>query len=751
MSPTHSGSFSPGEQKGKLGDKSFAMKRIIVLLLTIVPYLSTQAQTAGAPAESPDSRETPAQHNTRMAWWREARFGMFIHWGLYSEAAGYWDGKPTDGAGEWIMTDMRIPLTAYTTLAPKFDPVKFDAEQWAETAQAAGLKYLVITSKHHEGFCMFRTKATSYNVVDDTPWHKDPLLALSKACRRHDIKFCVYYSIMDWHSPDQVPAKLDPDHPAYNPTSFAPDKKAAYVQYMKTELKELITQYHPGLIWFDGQWMNGWTDQEGQDLYRYLLSLDPDLIVNNRVKGAGDYETPEQYIPPNGLPGHDWETCMTMNHTWGFKRDDHDWKSTQTLIRNLVDIASKGGNYLLNVGPTGEGLIPEASVERLQEIGDWMKVNGVGVYGTTASPFTQQLPWGRCTTKISGDTTTLYLHVFDWPADGHLFVPGLGNSIESARLLAGGQKLAWENRQDGVVISVPATAPDKISSTVVLKFKGAPAIAGFKLSTEPAGSLMLDRQSAQAITVSVEPTGGFDRPVKLSVSGLPEALNGSFDPASVDGSGVSTLTLMGADKVVPGAYAMTISAESGALKTSATLNLILTNAMGNNVTAIFNQGNAVTGGGFDMNNYAYNSTTLGDSAAFDGTTMKIGAANEMDAWSQTTVPISGHGPVLKILAAAANGLQMAQVFTVHYTDGTSQGFTQDLSDWCASQNFKGETKVVSVANRLGSNGNADGTGAYLYGYSFPIDDGKTLQSLTLPENRNVVVLSIAVGASAPQN
>lgn len=686
-----------------------------------------------------------------MAWWRDARFGMFIHWGLYSEAAGYWNGEPTSGAGEWIMNEMHIPRAQYATLAAKFNPVKFNANQWVETAKAAGMKYLVVTSKHHDGFCMFRTKVTPYNVVDDTPWHKDPLLALSKACRRHGIKFCVYYSIMDWHSPDQAPANPDPEHPIYNPTSFVPGKKEAYLRYMKTELKELITQYHPALIWFDGQWMNGWTDQDGRELYRYLRALDPKLIINNRVKGAGDYETPEQYIPPNGLPGHNWETCMTMNDTWGYKRDDHNWKSAETLIRNLVDIASKGGNYLLNVGPTGEGLIPEASVERLKEIGDWMKVNSVAIYGTTASPFARQLPWGRCTTKISGESTTLYLHVFDWPARGQLFVPGLKNSIESARLLADGQKLAVKNRQDGVVISVPATAPDKISSTVVLKFKGAPAIADFELSTKPAGTLTLDRQSAQIIKVSVEPTGGFHRPVKLSVSGLPDALNASFNPVSLVGSGVSTLTLMGADQAAPGVYRMAIVAESGALKASATLNLTVPNAAGNNVAAIFKRGYAVTGGGFDMNNYAYDAATLGGSAVFEGTTMKFGPAQEMDAWSQTTVPLSGRGTVLKILAAAANGSQTAQIFTVHYTDGSSQSFTQDLSDWCDPQNFKGETKVASMANRLGSTGDAESLGTYLYGYSFPIDNRKMLQSLTLPENRNVVVLSIAFGAPATQN
>ena len=444
--------------------------------------------------------ETPKQHNARMEWWRDARFGMFIHWGLYSEAAGYWAGQPTSGAGEWIMSDMRIPRAKYETLTAHFDPIQFDADQWAETAHNAGMKYLVITSKHHEGFCNFRTKATDYNVVDATPWHQDPLLALSKACRRHGIKFCVYYSIMDWHSPDQSPA--------YNPTSFVPGQKEAYIQYMETELKELITQYHPGLIWFDGQWMNGWTDKDGQQLYRYLRKLDPKVIVNNRVKGAGDYETPEQYIPSNGLPGHDWETCMTMNDTWGYKRDDNDWKSAQTLIRNVVDIASKGGNYLLNVGPTGAGLIPEASIERLNEIGQWMKVNGDAIYGTSAGPFPRQLPWGRCTSKTSGRDTILYLHVFDWPADGRLAVP-LSNKIKRASLLVDSSTpLRTENGKDGVTIFLPSQAPDKISSTVIVKLDGAPQVITVPILQNNDGSILLRASDAGLHGSQIQYEGG---------------------------------------------------------------------------------------------------------------------------------------------------------------------------------------------------------------------------------------------------
>lgn len=448
------------------------------------------AETAGLP------NETPRQHNARMAWWQDARFGMFIHWGLYSEAAGYWNGQPTHGAGEWIMTDMGIPRDQYATLASHFDPIQFDADRWAEAAHAAGMKYLVITSKHHEGFCMFKTRATDYNVVDDTPWRQDPLLALSKACRRHGVKFCVYYSIMDWHSPEQAPAVSDPNHPVYNPTSFIPGQKSAYLQYMRTELAELIHHYHPALLWFDGQWMNGWTDDDGRELYQYLRGLDPRLIINNRIKGAGDYETPEQYIPPNGLPGRDWETCMTMNDTWGYKRDDNDWKSAKTLIRNLVDIASKGGNYLLNVGPSGEGLIPDASIERLNEIGKWMSVNGVAIYGTSAGPFVRQLPWGRCTSRISGRDTLLYFHVFDWPADGRLEAPLLNKIKRASLLVAPSKALETETDQNGVTIHLPQQAPDPISSTVEVKIEGAPELLNVPIVQKADGSILLRASDA---------------------------------------------------------------------------------------------------------------------------------------------------------------------------------------------------------------------------------------------------------------
>jgi alpha-L-fucosidase len=346
------------------------------------------------------------------------------------------------------------------------------------------MKYIVITSKHHDGFSLYNSKVSNYDIVDSTPYHKDPIKALAMEAKKQGLKFCFYYSILDWHWPSAYVDAPGKDETAGNRTTkLRPGGKEEYVKYMKEQLRELITEYDPAVLWFDGEWQDWWTEADGKDLYAFVRGLKPNIIINNRVgKGrqgmqgmsktdqeyAGDFGTPEQQIPANGLPGVDWESCMTMNTTWGFKFYDDKWKSSETIIRNLIDIASKGGNYLLNVGPTAEGLIPAPSVERLAEVGKWMKTNGEAIYGTTASPFSKQLEFGRATSKLN----RVYVHVFDWPADGSLKVPAWGRSVARAFLITDRKKaLKVEASTDVITIAVPAASPDPIASVIVLETK----------------------------------------------------------------------------------------------------------------------------------------------------------------------------------------------------------------------------------------------------------------------------------------
>ncbi len=463
----------------------------------IATLLLAASGPAGAPPAVPPKDE-------RLAWWRDARFGMFIHFGLYSTPAGTWDGKPVGGVGEWLLQNARIDPIAYEkTLLPQFNPVKFDAREWARIAKDAGMGYVVITTKHHDGFALWDSAASDYDVMA-TPFRRDIMRELADAVRAEGLRMCWYHSIMDWHHPDYQPRREWDARPV-DPQSFP-----RYVDFMFAQLKELLTKYGDiGILWFDGEWEGTWNHDWGKKTDDFVRSLQPRIIVNNRVDSGragmegfsadeharGDYGTPEQTIPPNGMPGKDWETCMTMNDTWGYKASDSNWKSARTMIRMLCDIASKGGNFLLNVGPKGDGTIPAESVERLRRMGEWMRVNGEAIRGTTASPFPKQFPWGRVTMRsLNGqwqDVTRLYLHVFDWPADGTLRLDGIANEAFAPKVLGADDRTPSVARDgDSLVVTGLGAAPVDPDCTVVsLGVHGTPRVQAFMVRPAADGTV----------------------------------------------------------------------------------------------------------------------------------------------------------------------------------------------------------------------------------------------------------------------
>jgi alpha-L-fucosidase len=417
----------------------------------------------------PYFNETQQQRDARMGWWREAKFGMFIHWGLYAIPA----------SGEWYMRNHKTPLAEYAKYAQEFNPTKFDADAWMGLAHDAGMKYLVITSKHHDGFAMFDSQASAYNIVAATPFKRDPLKELAAACPRHGVRFGVYYSgIADWGHPGGGAGGAGHwDKPAQDG-----DLDAYIDQVAAPQVRELMSNYGPvAELWFDTDGASGMTPARANRIFEQV-KRQPGIIINPRL-GRGDFGTAERHIPAQPPPG-DWECCDTSNTSWGYTAGAA--RPLQYLLRRLIDVVSKGGNYLLNVGPSREGLIAADVTERLRQIGAWIQTNGEAIYGTTTSPFAY-LPWGRCTQKGNN----LYLHVFDWPASGTLQLP-LTNKVVKAFLLADRDKsLTCENREGKVLIHLPATAPDPVASVIALQLEGEPArtwsLARNKPTTTSAG------------------------------------------------------------------------------------------------------------------------------------------------------------------------------------------------------------------------------------------------------------------------
>jgi alpha-L-fucosidase len=463
------------------------MRRIrgsVLALCCSIAAIAALAVVAGA--------ETAPERDARMAWWREARFGMFVHWGLYSGLAGTWEGKPvaTSGGMEWIQQRVKADTETYAKRAiPLFRPAQGFARQWAQVARQAGAKYVVFTTKHHEGFALHDSKVSDYDA--GSVLHRDLVREIVDALRAEGLRVGFYHSVIDWHH-DQYAYALSEQlpHPLKGrPYPNGRRDHARYLEYLHAQVQELTSNYGPvDIMWWDysAQDFQGQEGWRAFDLMALTRARQPTIVMNNRLfripeagwksmgtegyapsldPRYGDFITPEQHIPDTGMPGVDWETCMTMNTTWGYSEHDHAWKSEETLIRNLIDIASKGGNYLLNIGPRGDGSVPEESIRSMRAIGAWMKRNGESIYGTSASRLSN-LPWGRSTTKGS----TVYLHVFDWPADGRLTVPGFTSRVRAATLLGGGAVKAAPG-DGGLVVQLPGTAPDPIATVIKLEIE----------------------------------------------------------------------------------------------------------------------------------------------------------------------------------------------------------------------------------------------------------------------------------------
>jgi alpha-L-fucosidase len=447
------------------------------LLLAAVLALGAPA---GTRAQAPDPESDQAKQ-ARLAWFREAKFGLFIHWGLYAIPAGQWKGARVPGIGEWIMFRARVPVPEYEKLAQGFNPVKFDADAWVALAKDAGMKYMVITSKHHDGFALFDSKVSRYDVVDATPFKRDLLKELAEACAKQGMPLGFYYSqAQDWHDPNG----------AGNTWDYGPDEKKDFDKYLRgkaePQVRELLTGYGPvALVWFDTpRMMSAERAQRFTDIVR---TLQPKTLIDGRLGAAGDYVSTGDNVIPGEAQATAWEVPATLNHTWGYRTDDHDWKSPGDVTFKLVDIVSKGGNYLLNVGPMADGLIPQPSQDVLRAVGRWLKLNGEAVYGAGPTPWGDEL--GEPSSKGAKDLrgNPLFLTRNEWRVTtkpGKLYftffteprvpfeLPPMKNAVKRAYRLADAQpvEVKVEEGRPRLVIERPILDPT--ATVVVVEIEG---------------------------------------------------------------------------------------------------------------------------------------------------------------------------------------------------------------------------------------------------------------------------------------
>ena len=429
--------------------RPFSRRNTLKLLGTGMAAAATASAEPQAPSPTPTPPLDPAEvaaRARRMQWWHEAKFGMFIHWGLYS----------VRGRHEWVMENEAIPVAEYEALARQFNPKPHAARHWARLAKQAGMKYMVMTTKHHEGFCLFDTKTTAYCAPRQAAG-RDLVKEYVEAARGEGLRVGFYFSLMDWHHPDG--ARCAEDEAA----------RKRFVQYAHSQIRELMSQYGKiDVLWYDVSWpleAPGW---ESAQMNKMVFSLQPDIIVNNRNRLPGDFTTPEQRIEA-AEEGRAWESCMTLNSSWGYQAADDDWKTPKQILRNLIDCARDGGNYLLNIGPRGDGSVPEESARILEAVGRWMDRHGESIYGAVRCQ-PRRSNYARFTRKGN----TLYMHVLFWPGD-ELAVAGLLTPVKSVRLLADGRKVAFtQDRLRLRLTGLPAQAPDPLATTLVLECEGEP-------------------------------------------------------------------------------------------------------------------------------------------------------------------------------------------------------------------------------------------------------------------------------------
>jgi alpha-L-fucosidase len=459
-------------------------KPVLVLMIAA-------ALVVGGRAQTPAPKPVDPVKEKRLEWFREAKYGMFIHWGLYAIPAGDWHGRRCLGLGEWLMNRCQVPVKEYEQLASQFNPVKYNPDEWVQLAQDAGMKYMVITSKHHDGFAMFKSAASKYNVADATPYGKDILKQLADACAKRGMRLGFYYSqSQDWHEPGGAGNTWD-----FGPDA-GPDGKTELKKYddylrgkAEPQVKELLTNYGPvALIWFDTP--RFMTPERGQRFADIVRSTQPNTLIDGRLGSEGDYRSTGDNVIPSEASAEAWETPATTNDTWGFRTDDTNWKSPGQILFKLVDIVSKGGNYLLNVGPTSEGLIPQIPSANLRTVGRWLKVNGEAVYGAGSSPFGDE--YGEYSSRGAKDVrgqklflpdpewrvTTrpgkLYFTFFSEPrAQGGFEIPAITNRITKAYLLADHTPIELKQSGGKTTFDMPRPMLDPMATVVVVEFEGA--------------------------------------------------------------------------------------------------------------------------------------------------------------------------------------------------------------------------------------------------------------------------------------